>query len=85
MALQINITEAKARLSELVARAEAGEEIVLARAGRPIVTLTPSSAVHKVKRIAGAWAHLGPLEEPDLFLRPDRPFIEAAQSPDEES
>ena len=84
MSIQINIAEAKAKLSELVARAEAGEEIVLARAGKPIVTLTLCAATQKKKRIAGAWAHLGPLEDPDLFLRPDPEFIEAAQSRDED-
>jgi prevent-host-death family protein len=41
MAVRMNIAEAKAKLSELVARAEAGEEIVLARDGKPVVSLTP--------------------------------------------
>ncbi|MDP3749165.1 MAG: type II toxin-antitoxin system prevent-host-death family antitoxin [Phenylobacterium sp.] len=84
MTLQVNIAEAKAKLSELVARAEAGEEIVLARAGKPIVTLKLVPATQKAKRVAGAWAHLGPLEDPDLFLRPDPELEEAAQSLDED-
>ena len=71
MTIQVNIADAKAKLSELVARAEAGEEVVLARAGKPIVTLTPVVQAPKPKRTAGAWAHLGKLEDPDLFLRPD--------------
>lgn len=37
--LQVNVQEAKTRLSELLARAELGEEIVIARAGVPIVRL----------------------------------------------
>src|ERR1700737_2647092 len=36
MAVQINITEAKAKLSSLLDRALAGEEIVIARAGKPL-------------------------------------------------
>ena len=36
---QVNVQEAKTRLSELLARAERGEEIVIARAGVPIVRL----------------------------------------------
>lgn len=80
MTLQINITKAKIRLSELMARTEAGEEIVLARARKPIVILAPCAATQKVKRVAGAWAHLGPLEDPGLFLRPTPEFTEAARS-----
>ena len=71
MAVQLNIADAKAKLSELVARAEAGEQVVLARAGKPIVTLTPVAGATKRKRTPGAWAHLGKLGDPDLFLRPD--------------
>jgi prevent-host-death family protein len=37
--MNIPITEAKAQLTELVRRAEAGEEIVLTRHGRPAVQL----------------------------------------------
>lgn len=40
----MNVQDAKARLSELVARAERGEEVVIARAGRPAVRLVPVSA-----------------------------------------
>ena len=71
MTLQLNIADAKAKLSELVARAEAGEEVVLARAGKPIVTLTPVASAPRRKRTPGAWAHLGKLGDPDLFLRAD--------------
>jgi prevent-host-death family protein len=35
----INLAEAKARLSELVERAEAGEDICIARRGKPVVRL----------------------------------------------
>jgi prevent-host-death family protein len=40
----VNIHEAKARLSELLDRAVAGEEIVIARAGRPVARLVPVKA-----------------------------------------
>ena len=39
MTSQINVAEAKAKLSELLDRALAGEEIVIARAGRPLARL----------------------------------------------
>lgn len=41
MTVQMNIAEAKAKLSELVAAAETGEEVVLARSGRPVARIVP--------------------------------------------
>ena len=41
MAEIVNIGEAKANFSRLLARAEAGERIVIARAGHPIAALAP--------------------------------------------
>lgn len=38
---QVNIHEAKTELSKFVERAEAGEEIVIARAGKPAAKLVP--------------------------------------------
>jgi prevent-host-death family protein len=37
----VTIRQAKAQLSKLIARAEAGEEIVIARGRQPAVKLTP--------------------------------------------
>jgi prevent-host-death family protein len=45
--MQVTVTEAKAKLTELVKRAEDGEEIVLTRHGHDIVRLVA------VKRTAG--------------------------------
>jgi prevent-host-death family protein len=39
--IEVNIHEAKTHLSRFLARVEAGEEIVIARAGRPIARLVP--------------------------------------------
>ena len=36
----VNIYEAKTRLSELVQEAEAGRDVIIARAGRPVARLT---------------------------------------------
>lgn len=44
MSEKVNIYDAKTRLSQLVERAEAGEEIVIARAGRPVARLVPFRA-----------------------------------------
>ena len=37
----VNIYEAKAKLSALLDKAQDGEEIVIARAGKPVARLTP--------------------------------------------
>ncbi len=37
----VNLYEAKTQLSKLVERAAAGEEIVIAKAGRPLARLVP--------------------------------------------
>ncbi len=37
----VNVHEAKTHLSRLLARAEAGEEVVIARNGNPIARLVP--------------------------------------------
>jgi prevent-host-death family protein len=39
--MRISVTEAKALLTELIRRAEAGEDIVLTRHGQPTVRLAP--------------------------------------------
>lgn len=52
MTKQVNIYEAKTRLSQLVERAEAGEEIIIARGGRPAARLVPFRA-QNVSRKAG--------------------------------
>jgi len=41
MVLQVNIHEAKTNLSKLLARVSAGEEVIIARAGKPIARLVP--------------------------------------------
>ena len=41
MTVTVNIHEAKTNLSRLLRRVSAGEEIVIAKAGRPIARLVP--------------------------------------------
>jgi prevent-host-death family protein len=38
---QVNVHDAKTRLSELLNRVEGGEEITIAKAGRPVARLVP--------------------------------------------
>jgi len=48
----VNMHEAKSTLSKLVEEAESGEEIVIARAGEPVVRLVP---VRRKARKLGQW------------------------------
>jgi prevent-host-death family protein len=50
----INIQEAKTHLSRLLEEAVAGEDIVIAKAGRPYVRLVPCLP-ERSPRILGAW------------------------------
>ena len=50
----VNIHQAKTHLSRLVERVEAGEEITLARAGRPVARLVPYRLRREPRRL-GIW------------------------------
>jgi prevent-host-death family protein len=41
--MQMNIAEAKAKLSELIAAVERGEDVVIARGGVPVARIVPAS------------------------------------------
>lgn len=49
-----NLYEAKTSLSKLVDRAAAGEEIVIAKSGKPLARLTPLST-GRPRRQPGGW------------------------------
>ena len=53
MAQFVNIHEAKTHLSRLVARAAAGEEIVVAKAGRPMAKLVPYEKPKEPRQLGG--------------------------------
>jgi prevent-host-death family protein len=41
---EVNVHQAKTQLSQLLHRVEAGEEVIIARAGKPIARLVPVQA-----------------------------------------
>lgn len=61
----VTIHEAKTQLSKLIARAEAGEEIVIARGKEPVVRLAPISQ-RQHRRLPGAMKGTWP-DLPDSF------------------
>lgn len=50
---QVNIHDAKTHFSKLVARVSAGEEILIAKAGKPIARLAPIASGTVKKRVPG--------------------------------
>ena len=68
----VNVHDAKTQLSKLLARVEAGEEIVIARAGKPIARLVPERAPRPSDLIG---ALRGQFTYPEDFNDPD-PEIE---------
>ena len=49
-----NIHEAKSQLSKLIEMAERGEEVIIARSGKPVARLVPYSASGE-SRVGGQW------------------------------
>jgi prevent-host-death family protein len=59
MTTQMNIAEAKAKLSVLVQKALDGEEVILARYGKPVARIVPVEAAEKPKRRPGILKEYG--------------------------
>jgi prevent-host-death family protein len=53
MADAVNVHEAKTGFSKLLKRVQPGEEIVIAKAGKPVARLIPFSAPAKVRKPGG--------------------------------
>jgi prevent-host-death family protein len=60
----VNIHQAKTQLSRLLKRVESGEEVILARAGKPVAKLVPMPA--KKRREPGLWLKKYPHLLPEL-------------------
>jgi prevent-host-death family protein len=54
MTATVNVYDAKTQLSQLLNRVEQGEEIVIARNGRPVARLAPLTA-RQPDRVPGLW------------------------------
>lgn len=86
--MQVNIHYAKTHLSKLIEQAENGEEVIVARNGKPVVTLKPVPQ-KKLKKRSILGAGIGKIwisddfnspetnkEIEDLFYNGDREFFE---------
>jgi len=71
----VNIHAAKTNLSKLIERAEAGEEVIIARNGKPAVRLTRVDKPARLPaREKGAW--LGSLKG-QIWMAPDMDAVDA--------
>jgi prevent-host-death family protein len=54
MSVEVNVHEAKTHLSRLLEQALAGEDVVIMKAGRPLVRLTVVEGARKRRRLGTA-------------------------------
>lgn len=65
----VSLAQAKARLSEIIDKVEAGEEIVITRRGRPVAQLTSAKRpLLPVKSLADLRAQLPKARKPSAEL-----------------
>ncbi len=60
-----NVSEAKASLSKLIQRALEGKEVIIGRAGKPVVMLVPYVEDARPRELGGSWR--GAVEIADDF------------------
>lgn len=68
MSQQINIHEAKTQLSRLIELAQAGQELIIAKAGKPVARLVPINSGSIMPRRLGLLD--GEIQAPDDFNAP---------------
>jgi prevent-host-death family protein len=77
---RVNVHEAKTQLSRLLEEVEAGERIVIARAGEPVAVLAPYKAAVRRRRL-GLFAGQVQIHEGFDELPPDIAAAFGASSP----
>jgi prevent-host-death family protein len=81
----VNTYEAKSQLSKLIDRAAAGEEIIIARAGKPVARLTAYTPPNH-PRVGGQWSgRIQMAHDFDAPLPPEimQAFTESSIFPDD--
>lgn len=71
MTVEVSVEEAEARLSELLSRAEAGEEVVILRRGKPVARIVAvereGDSREAVRAIRAMRERVGPLSVAELM------------------
>ena len=85
MATTLNLYEAKTQLSKLVERAAAGEEIVIAKAGRPMARLGPLESLRRPRNFGALKGQIWMADDfdelPEEVLNA---FYEGEEEPDQD-
>ncbi|HJU20726.1 MAG TPA: type II toxin-antitoxin system prevent-host-death family antitoxin [Stellaceae bacterium] len=78
--MQVNILEAKNRLSQLIKSAQAGEDVIIANRGEPVARLVPARETSAAARVGSTQAILCWLESHPLpaYARRSSEEIDAA-------
>lgn len=67
MSASVNVHEAKTHFSKFLERAHLGEEIILAKGGKPYARLVPLADAPKGKREPGGWPELASIPDSVWF------------------
>ena len=71
MTATVNIHEAKTHFSKLIERVRLGEEIIIAKAGKPVARLVPEAPKDKRRRLGTAKGQIWIAEDFDDALPDD--------------
>ncbi|HZU10863.1 MAG TPA: type II toxin-antitoxin system Phd/YefM family antitoxin [Pseudacidobacterium sp.] len=85
--MEINIHDAKTNLSKLIQKAENGEEVIIARAGKPAVKLVPVPARPRRRIIGSAKGKVwisDDFNSPETNMEIEDLFYNSQLFPDEE-
>lgn len=72
---QANIHEAKTHLSKLIQKALAGEEVIIAKAGKPVVRLVPIQPEPGQRKLGGWKGRVWMAEDFDAELADFRDYM----------
>ena len=72
---QTTIHEAKTHLSRLIQRALAGEEVIIAKAGKPVVRLVPIETTPAQRRFGGWRGRIWMADDFDADLEDFKDFV----------
>jgi len=65
MAITVNMHEAKSNLSKLIAQVEQGEEVIVARSGKPVAKIVKSDQTTPVKRLGALKGQIPEISDED--------------------
>lgn len=72
-------------LAELLVHIDAGEEVLLMQDGAVVAVVRPvGNKAEQGGRVPGLLSHLGPMDDPYIFSRPDPELTELAEAHDED-